>query len=76
MNSIGSVYHANAVADRARRHAGLSFAPAAPERRMERSMQSSDTPGAAQAVSPLAAVPERSSGDHLLRLLQQHHVQL
>jgi hypothetical protein len=43
---------------------------------MERSMQSSDTPGAAQAVSPLAAVPERSSGDHLLRLLQQHHVQL
>lgn len=28
------------------------------------------------AVSPFAAVPERSSGDHLLRLVQQHHVQL
>jgi hypothetical protein len=38
-------------------------------------MQSADTP-AAPAPSPFAAVPERSSGDHLLRLLQQHHVQL
>ena len=27
-------------------------------------------------MSPFAAVPERSSGDHLLRLVQQHHVQL
>jgi hypothetical protein len=26
--------------------------------------------------SPIAAVPERSSSDHMLRLLQQHHVQL
>lgn len=38
-------------------------------------MQSGDPP-AAPAPSPFAAVPERSSGDHLLRLLQQHHVQL
>jgi hypothetical protein len=27
-------------------------------------------------VAPFAAVPERSSADHLLRLVQQHHVQL
>ena len=27
-------------------------------------------------VSPFAAVPERGSSDHLLRLVQQHHVQL
>jgi hypothetical protein len=31
---------------------------------------------AESAESPFAAVPERSSGDHLLRLVQQHHVQL
>src|SRR5688500_10942292 len=36
-------------------------------------MQPSDSE---RAPSPFAAVPERSSGDHLLRLLQQHHVQL
>jgi hypothetical protein len=29
-----------------------------------------------QAESPFRAVPERGSADHLLRLLQQHHVQL
>ena len=29
-----------------------------------------------RAPSPFAAVPERSSGDHLLRLVQQHHVAL
>jgi hypothetical protein len=28
------------------------------------------------APRPFEAVPERSSGDHLMRLLQQHHVQL
>lgn len=28
------------------------------------------------ARSPFAAVPERSSGDHLMRVVQQHHVQL
>lgn len=39
-------------------------------------MQASDTTGTGAAPSPFAAVPERSSGDHLLRLLQQHHVQL
>ena len=39
-------------------------------------MQSSDFPGGAETPAPFAAVPERSSGDHLLRLLQQHHVQL
>jgi len=38
-------------------------------------MQSSDSEPA-PAASPFAAVPERSSGDHLLRLVQQHHVQL
>lgn len=27
-------------------------------------------------ATPFAAVPERSSADHLLRLVQQHHVQL
>jgi hypothetical protein len=30
----------------------------------------------AAASGPFMTVPERSSGDHLLRLLQQHHVQL
>jgi hypothetical protein len=39
-------------------------------------MQSNPIPTAAESSSPLAAVPERSSGDHMLRLLQQHHVQL
>jgi hypothetical protein len=40
-------------------------------------MQHEDHPGSdASAGSPFAAVPERSSGDHLLRLVQQHHVQL
>lgn len=29
-----------------------------------------------RAPSPFAAVPERSSGDHMLRLVQQHHVAL
>jgi hypothetical protein len=33
-------------------------------------------PGDSTAERPFADVPERSSGDHLLRLLQQHHVQL
>jgi hypothetical protein len=36
-------------------------------------MQPSDSE---RSPSPFAAVPERSSGDHLLRLVQQHHVQL
>jgi hypothetical protein len=35
-------------------------------------IQGSDT----RAASPFAAVPERGSSDHLLRLVQQHHVQL
>ena len=39
-------------------------------------MQPTDSEPAARAPSPFAAVPERSSGDHLLRLVQQHHVQL
>lgn len=39
-------------------------------------MQPADLPVAAPPPSPFAAVPERGSGDHLLRLLQQHHVQL
>lgn len=30
----------------------------------------------AQTESPFRSVPERGSADHLLRLLQQHHVQL
>lgn len=33
-------------------------------------------PAVSQLASPLQAVPERGSADHLLRLLQQHHVQL
>jgi hypothetical protein len=39
-------------------------------------MHDRDDPAAANAMSPFAAVPERSSSDHLLRLVQQHHVQL
>ena len=40
-------------------------------------MTSSNEAGAAQRDAELfASVPERSSSDHLLRLLQQHHVQL
>lgn len=39
-----------------------------------------ETPGSVDAsstrVSPFASVPEHGSGDHLLRLVQQHHVQL
>ncbi|MBD8527161.1 Pycsar system effector family protein [Pseudomarimonas arenosa] len=36
----------------------------------------SSAPQDADDVSPAAAIPERSSSDHLLRLFQQHHVQL
>lgn len=36
----------------------------------------SDIPSAAEPPRPFAAVPERGSSDHLLRLVQQHHVQL
>jgi hypothetical protein len=36
----------------------------------------SETPTASDDPRPFAAVPERGSSDHLLRLLQQHHVQL
>jgi len=32
--------------------------------------------GGEPAASPFSAVPERSSADHLLRVVQQHHVQL
>lgn len=40
-------------------------------------MQESDIQATStSATSPFAAVPERSSSDHLLRLVQQHHVQL
>lgn len=44
-------------------------------------MQERDNPAADSAAlafesRPFAAVPERSSSDHLLRLVQQHHVQL
>jgi hypothetical protein len=39
-------------------------------------MQQVQTTMPAAPAAPFAAVPERSSGDHLLRLLQQHHVQL
>ena len=35
-----------------------------------------DPDNSAQAPRAFAAVPERSSGDHLLRMVQQHHVQL
>jgi hypothetical protein len=33
-------------------------------------------PSTAAAPRPFAAVPERGSADHLMRLVQQHHVQL
>lgn len=33
-------------------------------------------PASDPPASAFSAVPERSSGDHLMRLLQQHHVQL
>ena len=40
-------------------------------------MQPDATPPSTDPVRPaFAAVPERSSGDHLLRVVQQHHVQL
>src|SRR5690606_15327786 len=34
------------------------------------------SPASDPATAVFASVPERSSGDHLMRLLQQHHVQL
>lgn len=39
-------------------------------------MEQHDTPDKDSSCPAFAAVPERSSGDHLLRMVQQHHVQL